>query len=594
MSEFKEFQGKNLDEAITNACDHFNLNRDKLEIEIVSGGSTGVFGLVGKKNARVKARPRFVEKQPYDDSQTRRNERKPRQKPQEMSVEDSVEPAQNDIIKASEEVPAVKPESSVAVKPESEVQLRTEPVVPAVAEKPAEKTVSDKNEQVSAATDEPFAAEDTLQKESAKEASAEQNDSDDDFMQEDDDSSCDAGDSREGYTAERRNVMEGDPEEIAAAVREALEIMIEPIVQQKPKLEIEVGEDRVNVLVDDEENSGLIIGREGQTLSALQYLCNRMVSKKLQTSVRVQIDTGDYRERQDEKLRQLAWHLADKANNTGRVQSTKPLSSYHRRVVHMALQEDKQVNTRSKGDGPMKRVLILPKRGRGGRSGGSGGGYSRDRSGSDNYSPRSTSRYDDRRGQDSRGPQTPRGPQAPRSSAPRGPQDSRSSQTPRAPQSFRGPQDSRNSQTPRGPQSFRSPQAPRDVPRGNQAPRNTPVTDEDNFNNEYAPGGYHSGNRYAGYDPNAVSTLYSNGQGQRGNRYNNDRNPGSSYNRSNPNDRNSSNTRSGQSRYSNRSNDSRYGEKRDLGSRSRTSESQKTNSTDSAESSASDRYNGRY
>jgi spoIIIJ-associated protein len=119
-----------------------------------------------------------------------------------------------------------------------------------------------------------------------------------------------------------------------------------------------------------------------------------MVSKKLQTSVRVQIDTGDYRERQDEKLRQLAWHLADKAMHTGRVQSTKPLSSYHRRVVHMALQEDKHVNTRSKGDGPMKRVLILPRRSRG-----SGGGRRNDnynRGGNDRYDSRSNDRSNDR------------------------------------------------------------------------------------------------------------------------------------------------------------------------------------------------------
>ncbi|CCO25353.1 RNA-binding cell elongation regulator Jag/EloR [Maridesulfovibrio hydrothermalis] len=373
MSEFKEFQGKNLDEAINNACEYFSLNRDKLEIEILSGGSTGVFGLVGKKNAKVKARPRGVDNRSAGNESSRNNRPRPQrndrfgerssERPAERPVERSVEreqsvqekeerqaPAAREAAapapRAEVEVPTVKSESEVAVKEEAEIAVKTESEI-AVREEAQAPVVTE----TSADTE-----------------------------------STDAQSAEGGGYRERRSVMEGDPEDIAAAVREALEMMIEPIVQEKPKLEIEVGEDRVNVLVDDEENSGLIIGREGQTLSSLQYLCNRMVSKKLQTSVRVQIDTGDYRERQDEKLRQLAWHLADKAMHTGRVQSTKPLSSYHRRVVHMALQEDKYVNTRSKGEGPMKRVLILPRRSRG-----AGGGRR-----NDNYNSPQSDRYNSR------------------------------------------------------------------------------------------------------------------------------------------------------------------------------------------------------
>ncbi|MBU1612447.1 MAG: KH domain-containing protein, partial [Proteobacteria bacterium] len=123
-------------------------------------------------------------------------------------------------------------------------------------------------------------------------------------------------------------------------------------------------------LIDEPEHSGLIIGREGQTLSSLQYLVNRIVSRRMDTSVRVQIDTGDYRERQDDKLREIADHLAGKALKSGRTQSTKPLSSYHRRIVHLTLQEDDRVFTRSKGEGPMKRVLVVPKKRRGGSDGG--------------------------------------------------------------------------------------------------------------------------------------------------------------------------------------------------------------------------------
>jgi len=138
--------------------------------------------------------------------------------------------------------------------------------------------------------------------------------------------------------------------------------LLVPILEQEPKMEIDGTASRVNVLIQDEEHSGLLIGREGQTLAALQYLANRIVARRWETPVRVQINTGEYREKQDDNLRKMALYLADKAKNLGRPQSTKPLSSYHRRVIHMALQNDETIQTRSKGDGPMKRVIIVPKR----------------------------------------------------------------------------------------------------------------------------------------------------------------------------------------------------------------------------------------
>ncbi|MDD3313226.1 R3H domain-containing nucleic acid-binding protein, partial [Pseudodesulfovibrio sp.] len=156
------------------------------------------------------------------------------------------------------------------------------------------------------------------------------------------------------------DMSEFDPAVLEAAVREVMSQLLTPIVGEA-KVEVTIESDRVKVFIDDEENSGLIIGREGQTLSSLQYLVNRLVSRKMEASVRIQVDTGDYRERQDDKLRQIALHLAGKAADLGRTQSTKPLSSYHRRVVHLALQENEEVFTRSKGEGPMKRVLIVPK-----------------------------------------------------------------------------------------------------------------------------------------------------------------------------------------------------------------------------------------
>jgi spoIIIJ-associated protein len=151
------------------------------------------------------------------------------------------------------------------------------------------------------------------------------------------------------------------PETLAAVVREVVQSVLTPIIGPT-ELEIEAEPGRVKVLIRDEENSGLIIGREGQTIAALQYIVNRIVARRLPTSARVHLDAGDYRQRQDDNLQRMALYLADKVKNQNRPQSTKPLSSYHRRLVHLALQHDAGIVTSSKGDGPLKRVLIHPRR----------------------------------------------------------------------------------------------------------------------------------------------------------------------------------------------------------------------------------------
>jgi spoIIIJ-associated protein len=91
-------------------------------------------------------------------------------------------------------------------------------------------------------------------------------------------------------------------------------------------------------------------------------MVNRIVAKSWPDRVYVQLDAGGYRQRQDDQVRQKALHLAQKVKDSGKAQSTKPMSSYHRRLVHMSLQDDTDIITRSKGDGPMKRVLITLKR----------------------------------------------------------------------------------------------------------------------------------------------------------------------------------------------------------------------------------------
>ena len=108
-----------------------------------------------------------------------------------------------------------------------------------------------------------------------------------------------------------------------------------------------------------------IVGAEGRTLDSLQYLLRKMVSSYLPDRIMLALNAGDFRERRAEELKVRAVELADKVKTDGKTQSISALNPSERRVVHMILQEDKGVRSRSVGEGLFKKVLIYkPGKGR--------------------------------------------------------------------------------------------------------------------------------------------------------------------------------------------------------------------------------------
>jgi spoIIIJ-associated protein len=110
------------------------------------------------------------------------------------------------------------------------------------------------------------------------------------------------------------------------------------------------------------DKSGLLIGRNGKTLDALQFIVNKIVNKTLEKKVRVIVDSENYRRRKIDSLTQLALKLGDKAKRIKKPVTTNPLNPHDRRIVHMALKEDERLDTRSRGEGPLKKIVITPKR----------------------------------------------------------------------------------------------------------------------------------------------------------------------------------------------------------------------------------------
>ena len=110
-------------------------------------------------------------------------------------------------------------------------------------------------------------------------------------------------------------------------------------------------------------NLGILIGKHGSTLDALQYLTNLVVNKIPETGyARIILDVEDYRARREETLTRLAGHLADKACRIGEEIHLEPMSRHERKIIHMALQDNRRVTTYSAGDNPRRYVVIVPKR----------------------------------------------------------------------------------------------------------------------------------------------------------------------------------------------------------------------------------------
>ncbi len=108
-------------------------------------------------------------------------------------------------------------------------------------------------------------------------------------------------------------------------------------------------------------NAGLLIGRRGRTLDAIQHLLNCIVNRSSLVKRRVIVDAEQYRERREEILTNLAHKLASKVKTTGQEIVVEPMNPQDRRIIHLALQDDQEVTTFSRGEGSFRSVVITTK-----------------------------------------------------------------------------------------------------------------------------------------------------------------------------------------------------------------------------------------
>ena len=111
------------------------------------------------------------------------------------------------------------------------------------------------------------------------------------------------------------------------------------------------------------DDLGLLIGRRGTTLAALQYMINLMVSRDMGSRVLISLDIEQYRRRREDSLTGLAQRMADRVRQSGRSLTLEPMPAGERRIVHLVLAEDSTVTTGSVGEGDGRKVVIYPQRG---------------------------------------------------------------------------------------------------------------------------------------------------------------------------------------------------------------------------------------
>lgn len=324
MDGFKEFQGKDLDAAIQDACLYYNAKRERLEIEILQDAKSGIFGIVGARKAKIRARRAHLR----DTVQSMLGEISGHDKPHPASGGESAErgtPGQRLSRRANtQQPPRFRRQPAAARQGEAE-------------EKPerADRVERTDRGRTSQARDDQSRRRKPAPASTDREVENEES---------------------QGYPP----MEESDAPAVQEAARQVVALLLSPLVDTEPVIEAVVADGAVAISISGlDENASILIGRDGSTLAAVQYLASRLISRRLEISVRVSLDVGNYRQRLENELKEMAQSLAERVVQTGKSLSTRPLSSYQRRIVHLFLKGQEDIQTRSTGEGGLKRVLIM-------------------------------------------------------------------------------------------------------------------------------------------------------------------------------------------------------------------------------------------
>mgnify|MGYP001054289179 CR=1 FL=1 len=166
-------------------------------------------------------------------------------------------------------------------------------------------------------------------------------------------------------TGEKGEVVREKPRgiDLISAQKRAKEELDEILKLMGIEAEVSTSLEGGKVVADiKSENGAVLIGKKGQTLNALQLIVNLIVNRDEKTRTRVVVDSESYRQRREKALVKMAKEVADEVKRKGQPCELEPMNPNERRIIHLALKNDKDVDTTSKGEGSYRRVVVSPKR----------------------------------------------------------------------------------------------------------------------------------------------------------------------------------------------------------------------------------------
>lgn len=312
MTQTQEFTGKDLDIAIKNACAALSLSKGDLKYDVISEGTSGIFGIVGRKDAKIRV---FL--------------------PEPDQTEDM-----EGVLSIVDEAFGRDRRQSARPVPRPEVEDRGKTGADPMADGDMEEYDSD---------------EDALEEGDPEDDATEAYDLGE-YGSEDD--TYDAGMEEDGYETDVEPVDVS--EESARLGVETLQKMAD-LITEGATVTAHTEADRLTLSIEG-GNAGILIGRKGQTLDAMQFLTDKIINRKSEARVRVRVDIEGYMETRKANLKHLAFKMADKAKKTGRPATINQMSAQDRRIVHLALKDDTKVRTQSMGEGYYRRLVIFPKK----------------------------------------------------------------------------------------------------------------------------------------------------------------------------------------------------------------------------------------
>jgi single-stranded nucleic acid binding R3H domain protein len=303
---------RNYDEALTKALIELGTTSDNVDVEIIERGTNGFLGIIGVKPWTLKVTVK-------------------KSKDIEVAKKKNTNVAKNVSASAAPKAPPKVREQK------SPIEKKDEPVKEPVAQKKEVKV-------------EPV--ETSKAKEEVKEISTEAVDEYTKFYGED------------NYESSNKKILTNDELE---AVRGVVDGFLNDLFKAMDlpahaNYNFSFKTNELSIVIEGEEDLGVLIGKRGQTLDSLQYILSLVVNKSSESYIRIKLDTENYRKKRKEKLELLAKNIASKVKKTGRFTELEPMNAYERRIIHAVLQGDNMVSTKSVGEEPFRHITIYPKK----------------------------------------------------------------------------------------------------------------------------------------------------------------------------------------------------------------------------------------